>query len=142
VARNVLVVTTVVADEAELEQQLRRLLGDGESAVRVVAPAAKLSWLDWLTNDEDRARAEAREAAERAADAIGGDTEVRIDRAAQDSDAAQAVADAMRTFPADEIVVLTRPDEDASWLEDDALRASLDAFDIPVRHVELADESS
>jgi hypothetical protein len=141
VAKNLLVVTTVVPDEGKLNEELRGVLGDA-AAVRVVAPAAKLSWLDWLTNDEDRARAEAREAAERAADAIGGDAEVRVDRAAQDSDAAQAVADALRNFPADEIVVLTRPGEDASWLEDEALRTSFEAFGVPVRHVELADESS
>lgn len=140
-AKNLLVVTTVVADEAELQEQLGEVIGN-DDVVRVVAPAAKLSWLDWLTNDEDRARAEAGEAAERAADAIGDDADVRVDRAAQDSDAAQAVADALRNFPADEIVVLTRPGEDASWLEDEALRTSFEAFDVPVRHVELADESS
>jgi hypothetical protein len=140
VPRNVLVVTTVVADEAELGSRLRGLLGDDEAVVRVVAPAAKLSWLGWLTNAEDRARAEAREAAERTAEAIGGAADVRVDRASQDSDAAQAVADALRNFPADEIVVLTRPDEDASWLEDEALRASFESFGVPVTHVELPDE--
>jgi hypothetical protein len=142
VARNVLVVTTVVADEAELQEQLREVLGDDIAAVRVVAPAAKLSWLDWLTNDEDRARAEAREAAGRAADAIGGDAEVSVDRTSQDSDAAQAVADALRNFPADQIVLVTRPGEDASWLEDEAARVSFEAFGVPVRHVELAGENS
>ena len=139
-ARNVLVVTTVTADETELGRRLSSLLGDGEPVVRVIAPAAKLSWLDWLTNDEDRARAEAREAADRTADALEGDADVRVDRASQDSDAAQAVADALRNFPADEIVVVTRPDDDASWLEDETVRASFDSFGVPVRHLELPDE--
>jgi hypothetical protein len=139
-ARNVLVVTTVVADEVELARRLREVLGGEEAVVRVVAPATKLSWLEWLANDEDRARSEAREAAERTADALEGDAEVRIDRAAQDSDAAQAVEDALRNFPAEEIVVLTRPDEDSSWLEEDAVREAFDSFRVPVRHVELPDE--
>jgi hypothetical protein len=139
-ARNVLVVTTVTADETELGRRLSSLLGDGEPVVRVIAPAAKLSWLDWLTNDEDRARADAREAADRTADALEGDADVRVDRASQDSDAAQAVADALRNFPADEIVVVTRPDDDASWLEDETVRASFDSFGVPVRHLELPDE--
>lgn len=138
--RNVLVVTTVVADEADLARSFRDLPGGEETVVRVVAPATKLSWLEWLANDEDRARSEARDAAERAASAIEGDAQVSIDRAAQDSDAAQAVADALREFPADEIVVLTRPDEDASWLEEDALREAFDRFAVPVRHVELPDQ--
>lgn len=140
--KNVLVVTTVVADDVELGKQLRGLLGDEEAVVRVVAPATKLSWLDWLTNDEDRARAEARDAAERTAEAIGGDAHVRIDRTSQDSDAAQAVDDALRNFPADAIVVLTRSSEDASWLEDEALRASFERFGVPVRHVALHDEAA
>jgi hypothetical protein len=140
VARNVLVVTTVAPDEAKLARTLRDLLGGEETIVRVVAPATKLSWLQWLTNAEDEARSEAREAAERTAEALDGDAQVRIDRASQDSDAAQAVEDAVRDFPADEIVVLTRPDEDASWLEQDALREAFDRFGVPVRHVELPDQ--
>lgn len=137
-AQNVLVVTTSAADEAELARELRGVIDEG-ARVQVVAPAAKLSWLDWLTNDEDRARAEARQAAERTAEAIGGEADVRIDRTSQNSDAAQAVEDALRRFPADEILVLTRPDEDASWLEEEAVRASFERFGVPVRHVTLRD---
>jgi hypothetical protein len=135
-AHNVLVVTTSAADEAELARQLRAVIDEGTRA-RVVAPAAKLSWLDWLTGDEDRARAEARRAADRTAEAIGGEADVRIDRASHDSDVAQAVEDALRSFPADEIVVLTRPDEDASWFEEEAVRASFERFGVPVKHVAL-----
>ena len=137
-AQNVLVVTTSAADEAELARELGGVIDEG-ARVRVVAPAAKLSWLDWLTNDEDRARSEARQAAERTAEAIGGGADVRIDRTSQNSDAAQAVEDALRRFPADEILVLTRPDEDASWLEEEAVRASFERFGVPVRHVTLRD---
>lgn len=138
--RNVLVVTTVVADEATLREQLRQLLSD-EATIRVVAPATKLSWLDWLTNDDDRARAQAREAAERTAEAISGPRAVQIDQTSHDSDAAEAVADALRTFPADEILVLTRPGDDASWLEDEAARASFESFGVAVRHVELREDA-
>jgi UDP-N-acetylmuramyl tripeptide synthase len=138
-ARNVLVVTTSAPDEADLARELRGLIDEG-ARVRVVAPAAKLSWLDWLTSDEDRARAEARRAADRTAEAIGGEADVRIDRTSHDSDVAQAVEDALRSFPADEIVVLTRPDEDASWFEEEAVRAAFERFGVPVKHVELPED--
>ena len=132
--KKVLVVTTVAADESELRDQL----ADADE-IRVVAPAAKISWLDWLTNAEDDARAEAEQAAEDVADAAGGEARVQVDSTSQNTDAAQNVADALRNFPADEIVVLTQPGEDATWLEDEAARKALEAHGIPVRHLELAD---
>jgi hypothetical protein len=132
VGKKVLVVTTVAADESELRDEL----GDADE-IRVVAPAAKISWLDWLTNAEDDARAEAEQAGGDVADAAGGEARVQVDQTSQNTDAAENVADALRTFPADEIVVLTRPGEDTTWLEDEAVRAALDAHGIPVRHVEL-----
>ena len=132
--KKVLVVTTVAAEESELRGEL----ADADE-IRVVAPAAKISWLDWLTNAEDDARAEAGEAAEDVADAAGGEAQVRVDSTSQNTDAAQNVADALRNFPADEIVVVTRPGEDATWLEDEAVRKALEAHGIPVRHLELRD---
>jgi ABC-type sugar transport system substrate-binding protein len=133
VAKKVLVVATVVPEET----QLRDAVSDADE-IRVVAPATDVSWLDWLTNAEDDARREAREAAERTASAVEGEASVEIDRTSQDTEAAQTIRDALRNFPADEIVVLTRPGEDTTWLEDEAVRAALDAHGMPVRHVELA----
>ncbi len=132
--KKVLVVTTVAADESELRDEL----GDADE-IRVVAPAAKISRLDWLTNAEDDARAEAEQAAEDVADAAAGEALVQVDSTSQNTDAAENVADALRNFPADEIVVLTQPGEDATWLEDEAARKALEAHGIPVRHLELAD---
>jgi hypothetical protein len=134
VGKKVLVVTTVAADESELRGELT----DADE-IRVVAPAAKISRLDWLTNAEDDARAEAEQAAEDVADAAVGEARVQVDSTSQNTDAAENVTDALRNFPADEIVVLTRPDEDATWLEDEAARKALEAHGIPVRHLELRD---
>jgi hypothetical protein len=132
--KKVLVVTTVGADESELRGELQ----DAEE-IRIVAPAAKISRLDWLTNAEDDARAEAADAAEQVADAASGEARAQVDSTSQNTDAAENVADALRNFPADEIVVLTRPDEDATWLEDEAARKALEAHGIPVRHLELSE---
>ena len=132
--KKVLVVTTVAADESELRNQL----ADADE-IRVVAPAAKISRLDWLTNAEDDARAEAEQAAEDVADAAVGEARVQVDSTSQNTDAAENVTDALRNFRADEIVVLTRPGDDATWLEDEAARKALEAHGIPVRHLELRD---
>jgi hypothetical protein len=132
VTKRTLVVTTVPAEESSL----REALGDADE-IHVVAPAADVSFLEWLTNDEDDARREAEDAAERVASAAGDEARVEIDRTSQDTDAAQAIDDALRDFPADEIVAVTRPGDDTTWLEDETVRAALDAHGIPVRHLEL-----
>ena len=128
----ILVVATTPPDEARLREEIP------ESAeVRVVAPATKISPLDWLTNDEDDARAQAAQAAEGAAAALEDESTVEVDRTSQNTDAAQDIRDALREFPADEIVVVTSPDAEQSWLEEDAVREALEAPGVPVRRVEL-----
>ena len=47
----------------------------------------------------------------------------------------QAIRDALTTFPADEIVVLTRPEEQLSWLEEGAAETADERFDLPVTHL-------
>jgi hypothetical protein len=130
--KNILVVTTAVADESELRDELA-----GAERVRVVAPAAKISKLDWLTGAEDDARAEADRAAQTAAEAALGQASVEVDPTSQNTDAAQDVEDALRTFDADEIVVVTRTGEDKTWLEDETLQKAVNESGVPVRHVEL-----
>ena len=67
-AEKILVVTTTVPDK-RLRERLRDQVPEG-AEVRVVSPATKVSPLDWLTNAEDDARAEATQAAERTAEAL------------------------------------------------------------------------
>lgn len=133
-AEKILVVTTTVPDE-RLRERLRDAIPEG-SEVRVVSPATKVSALDWLTNAEDDARAEAAEAGEQTAEALQGEAQVEVDRTSQNMDAAENVMDALRQFPADEIVVVTSPGADDSWLDEDMVREALEAPGVPVRRVE------
>ena len=130
----ILVVTTDAPD-ARLRKRLRDEIPEG-AEVRVVSPATKVSPLDWLTGDEDDARAEASEAAERTAEALEGKAEVQVDRTAQSTDAAENVRDALRQFRADEIIVVTGSNGDDTWLEEDAVGEALSAHGVPVRRVE------
>ena len=126
-------VATTVADEEELREALA-----GADRVRVVAPAAKISKLDWLTGAEDDARSEA---AQSVAEAVIGEAPVEVDLTSQNTDAAQDVDDALRTFEPDEIVVVTRTGEESTWLEDDALQKAVNESGVPVRHIELPETS-
>jgi hypothetical protein len=129
--RQVLVVTTATAPEQEVDALVREHAGT-DAEVQVVAPASKISWLDWLTNAEDDARADAAERAEAASEAAPTD---RVEARVGDVDPLQAIEDALRTFPADEVVVVTAPEEEADWLEKGLGELARRRFSVPVTHL-------
>jgi hypothetical protein len=45
------------------------------------------------------------------------------------------IQDALREFPADEIVIVTRPEEDTTWLERAIGYEPQSRFEIPVTHL-------
>jgi hypothetical protein len=136
VGRNLLVITTVPADEARLAEELKQLAGE-DGTIHIIAPAAQISRLDWLTNAEDDARAEASEASGRTAAAMGDQVTVQVDTTSQDTDAAQSIDDALRSFPADEVIAVTSAGEESTWLEDETVKAAFERSGVPVRHIEL-----
>lgn len=109
--RDVLVITSSEWPIAEL----RAALGEDIGELRVVVPTVRQSRLQWLTNDDDEAREQADEAASSIADALPSE---QTEASAGDPDPLQAAKDALREFAADEVVVVTRPDEEATWLEE------------------------
>jgi hypothetical protein len=131
--RNVLVVSSV----PDAPGELRDALGGDVGEVKVVAPAVKQSRLQWLTNAEDDARAEAERTAEKVAQVTEEEAE-HVEAEAGDSDPLLAVEDALRTFQADEIVVVLRAGEDASWLEEGAADTIAERFpELPVKTIEV-----
>jgi hypothetical protein len=131
-ARNVLVVANESVGEQALRGALAERLSAADAHVRVVAPVSGLSWLHWLTNEEDADREEARAVAERAAGAIDAET---VEAEVGAHDPVQAIEDALRTFPADEIVVVTVPGEDSGFLEEGAVERARERFGIPVEAI-------
>ena len=131
VARRVLVVTTANDPEEAVDSLVREHAGE-DAEVRVIAPASKVSWLDWLTNDEDAARADAAQRAEAASDAAPTE---RVEAKVGDVDPLQAIEDALRTFAADEVLVITAPDQQAEWLEKGLGELAQKRFSVPVTQV-------
>jgi hypothetical protein len=136
--RRMLVVTTGAADEAALREEVRKHAGGEDVEIRVVAPAAELSRLQWLASDEDKARAKAGEVARETTKAVdeSGDVE---DIEVGDPDPVQAIEDALRTFPADELIIVTRSGEDATWLEEGSPEEAFERFHLPTTHLVLSD---
>jgi nucleotide-binding universal stress UspA family protein len=132
-AKRLLVVVTAPVDDAVLRDRVRDHSGP-DAEVRVVAPASDLSRLEWLATDEDEARGEAADIArstERAVQPEAG----RVETEVGDSDPVQAIEDALRQFPADEIIVVTRKGDDAGWLEKDSAEEASERFGVPVTHL-------
>jgi hypothetical protein len=128
--KKLLVVATAPVEPGPLREVVREHAGD-EAEIRVVAPASDVSPLQWLASDEDAAREKAAGVASDAARTV--ETEAsRTEAQVGDTDPVQAIEDALRTFPADEVLVVTRPDDDASWLEQDSAQAARERFGVPV----------
>lgn len=132
--RDVLVIATSEWPVDELRAALGRDVGE----LRVVVPAVCQSRLQWLTNAEDDARESAGEAAAAIADGLSSQ---ETEAAAGDSDPVLAAKDALREFAADEVVVVTRPDDEATWLEEgSAEKIAADLGGIKVTRLVVGDD--
>jgi hypothetical protein len=125
---NILVVTTA----ANVERALSGVISD-EDTVKVIVPAVRQGVIDWLANDQS-AYTEAEEIADRTAKRLPAED---ASAAVGEADVGLAVRDALATFPADEIIVAVRPEEQMGRIEAAATgkvrRGEIDG--IPVRVV-------
>ena len=137
-SRRILVVTTAPVEGDALRARVREHAAGEEAELHVVATASDLSPLDWLATDEDEARGEAADRAAGVQDAVAPDAE-SVEAEVGDADPVQAIEDALRTFPADELVLVTRREEDAGWLEEGAAGEALARFSLPVTHLVVED---
>ena len=124
-------VATASVPADDLRASVRAHAGD-DAEMLVVAPASDISRIDWLTNAEDDARIEAGERANELAKSVPTDD---VESRVGDSDPVAAIEDALRTFRADELIVVTLPDEDAAWLEKGSAETALNRFSLPVTHL-------
>jgi hypothetical protein len=105
--RNVLILVLDPVPEDKIQKAVGTRKEAEDVSVHVVAPAAGVGPLQWLTGAEDDARAEAEQRADRTAEAIDADVETEVG----EHDPLLAVEDALAVFPADEILVAGTTDE-------------------------------
>jgi hypothetical protein len=133
VGKNVLLISTVEhADDA-----LRAHVGEAET-IKVVVPVVRQGVLDWLANDQE-AVGRAERVAERTAEQLSGET---ADAVAGEADVGLAIRDALASFPADEIVVAVRPEEEEGFIESSATDTAPQhrlVEGVPVRFVVIGD---
>ena len=129
-------ILALVAEPVSREA-LRSALGDeaDEAEVMVVAPALDSRTRFWTSDNDDAiARAEAvqeetvERLAEEGVDAVGDTGE---------TDPLLALQDALATFPAEEILIVTHPEGEQNWAEADLVEEAEDRFDMPVRQMQV-----
>jgi hypothetical protein len=127
----------VVANETLSGRALRSEISDrshgGRTDLRVVCPALNTKIKHW-TNEEDQARALAQQRLERLLDGLRSEG-LEVEGGIGDDDPVQAMEDALRRFPADEVIISTHPPGRSNWLEHDVVHRAQERFDLPVTHV-------
>ena len=126
-----MVVSTVEHAEAALQAEV----GDADT-IKVVVPVVRQGVLDWLANDQ-RAFSHAERVAESTAQQLPGET---VEAVAGEANVELAIRDALATFPADEIVIAVRPEDEEGLVESkataDVSERSVDG--VPVRLVVIS----
>jgi hypothetical protein len=131
-----LVIAPVAVDGWALREQIERHAGEQPAEVYLVCPAVTDSKVRHAFGDVDDAIAEADA---RLADSIN---DLRGDRVTAsgtvgDSDPLIAAEDALGSFPADEVLIVTHRDAEAEWFERDLFERVAARFEPPVDHIEL-----
>lgn len=112
------VVASQELDAEALKRELKRHAGDREVRTRIVFPALTESPLRHAMGDVDDAIESADARAQAQLEKLQ-DSDVDVEVSVGDSDPLIALEDALRASRADEVLIVTRREEDAAWLEDD-----------------------
>jgi hypothetical protein len=131
----------VVANETVQGEELLKEVGDRcrdrRCEVMVVTPALAASRASHWASDIDEAIELARQRMELSLIEIkqlGFKAKGEIG----DSDPNMAIEDALRVFPADEILISTHPPERSRWLEHSVVDKAREQIELPITHVVVA----
>jgi hypothetical protein len=131
--RMLVVANETVGGEALLTAIRERCRGR-DCEIFVVTPALAVSRAEHWASDVDEAMELARQRMELSLieiDRLG----LRAQGEIGDSDPNVAIEDALRVFPADEIIISTHPPHRSRWLEHGVVERAREEIDLPIAHV-------
>lgn len=131
--RLLVVANETVGGEA-LRAEIRERCRGRDCEILVVTPALGVSRAEHWASDVDEAIERARQRMELSLIAIG---ELGLSARGEvgDSDPNVAIEDALRVFPADEIVISTHPPHRSRWLEHGVVDKAREEIELPIAHV-------
>lgn len=131
--RLLVVANETVGGEALLAEIGERCRGR-DCEILLVTPAVSVSRTEHWVSDVDEAIELARQRMELSLIAIG-ELGLRARGEIGESDPNVAIEDALRVFPADEIVISTHPPHRSRWLERRVVERAREEIDLPITHV-------
>lgn len=144
VHRVLVVANETVGGRALLEELQGRVRGEARSELLVVCPPLAGSAAEHWSSDIDGYIPEARERLEASVAAMRAAGLEVTGRLGDHHDPNQAIEDALKEFPADEVVISTHPPERSRWLESGVVEKARAELPQPVSHVvvDIAGESA
>jgi hypothetical protein len=132
--RRILVIANQTAAGRELLDEIANRCHGVDCEVLLVSPALVGSRSQRWASDIDEGLDLARERMGRSVAALRGvGVEVRAE--VGDPDPNMAIEDALRVFPADEIVISTLPPDQSRWLEHEVVERTRREVELPMTHV-------
>ncbi len=132
-SRRVLVVVDDACTAPEVCATVRTHADGRPIDALVLAPAHGTAATQWYVH-EDAARADATHRLRTCLACLTHDG-IRVTGDLGDPDPIQAIADALYTFPADEILLVTAPQRPSRWLRPNVIDRARQAFRRPITHV-------
>jgi hypothetical protein len=130
-----LVVANETVGGAALLEEIGRRCGRRDCEILVITPALTASRANLWASDIDEAIVLARQRMELSVIEIEQRLNLKARGEIGDSDPNVAIGDALRVFPADEIVISTHPPQTSRWLERGVVDRARDEIDLPISHV-------
>jgi hypothetical protein len=131
--RRILVIANRTCPCPTLADEVARRASAAPTEVLVVAPALNSRLRHWVS-DVDEALARAHERLDRAITALR-QRGVIVRGEIGDANPLLAIADALASFPADEIVITTLPRGRSNWIERGLVEKATARFAIPIVHL-------
>jgi hypothetical protein len=132
--QRILVVANETVGGEELLAEIRNRCRGVDSEILVLTPALAVSRAEHWVSDVDEAIELARQRMELSLIELK-DAGLKAKGEVGDSDPNIAIEDALRVFPADEILISTHPPERSRWLERGVVERAREEIDLPITHV-------
>jgi len=132
--RILVVANETVTGRALIDEILNRCKGR-TAEIFVIVPALTSSRLEYIASDVDHAIGEAAKRLERSLKMLSEAGLTAGGRVGDHYDPNAAIEDALREFPADEVIISTHPPERSRWLELDVVERARRDLPMPVTHV-------